>query len=197
LSRNNEGEPDLLPSLQETPTHTFEQIAESAPEQSLEPTPTPTPEQHTFDSDTTDDQWVPPPYIPIGYVYDVEGEVAWIRDVWQTSREVIYAGDAQVSGTADVRTLITDPRVRTVEITAGTNGISYSRIYLFHDGSLIFAFWAGEEQHRMYFYAGLMFRWRYTPASGERVDFDNMRDYWEFIDWEDSVYQDIWDLGIS
>jgi hypothetical protein len=46
------------------------------------------------------------------------------------------------------------------------------------NGSLIFAYFEGVVQHRLYFKDGLLFRWNYTNSQGE-VSCTAVAAYWE------------------
>lgn len=151
--------------------------------------------------DDQNDEPIPvePPIIdePPPFVSDVEGELARIREIWTESRLDIDNGRVQPTGTDDVKTYITSNRTRMVDITIGVNNIPYMRIYNFYDGELIFAYWEGVDQHRLYFKDGRLFRWRHTPTSGTYIDYDNRFDLAEFREWEQRVFQDIEDLRIG
>jgi len=134
---------------------------------------------------------------PASAVADVEGEVLRIREIWTQSRNVIENGNAQTSGTEEIKVHDADERTRMIDVSSGTNGISYSRIYCFHDGQLIFAFWFGDDQHRFYFKNEALFRWRHTPISGDFVTYDNRHDLADYLEWEHRVFNDINTLGID
>jgi hypothetical protein len=40
------------------------------------------------------------------------------------------------------------------------------------DGQLIFAFYDGKDFHRLYFYEGVLMRWRYTAENPDAVNYD-------------------------
>ena len=80
---------------------------------------------------------------------DVDAELAQIRS-WYYS-----------PGATDVRR----------EVGAGTNGWSYSREYLYHDGVMVFAYvYGGGEEHRLYFKEGTLFFVIETDRSEYRLD---------------------------
>lgn len=80
---------------------------------------------------------------------DVDAELAQIRS-WYYS-----------PGATDVRR----------EVGAGTNGWSYSREYLYHDGVMVFAYvYGGGEEHRLYFKDGTLFFVIETDRSEYRLD---------------------------
>ena len=63
----------------------------------------------------------------------------------------------------------------------GSYSDTYSRCYYFNNGELIFAFFEGNDSHRLYFYDEMLMRWRYTSTKGTAVnyDFDFSKDYLE------------------
>lgn len=80
---------------------------------------------------------------------DADAELAQIRAWYYTP------------GTGDVRR----------EVGAGTNGWSYSREYLYHDGVMVFAYvYGGGEEHRLYFKDGTLFYVIETDRSEYRLD---------------------------
>ena len=62
--------------------------------------------------------------------------------------------------------------LKKLSITRGTDGIGsysddYGRSYYLEDGKPVFAFYQGDDAHRLYFYKGLLMRWRYNPIGSE------------------------------
>jgi len=160
-----------------------------APTPSPEPDPTPTPTPEPTPTPT------PTPEVRVA-VSDVEGEILKIREIWTESRGIIDNRGVQATGSNDVKTYLTGGRTRNVDVRRGTNNIDYARIYMFYDDELIFAYWTGSEDHRLYFKNEQLFRWRRT-VSGNITDFDNRSDLAEYLEWERRAFQDIEDLRIS
>jgi len=124
------------------------------------------------------------------FVFNVEYEIYGIRDIWTQSRNVIDNGTLKPSGSNTIKNYTINDRTTMIEISSGVNNISYSRIYSFYDGQLIFAFWSGDDQHRLYFKNERLFRWRHTSASGTTTDYDNRHDLAEYSEWEQRALQD-------
>ena len=82
-----------------------------------------------------------------------------------------------------------------VIVFRGTKGIgsysdTYSRCYYFDNGKLFFAFFEGNDSHRLYFYDEMLMRWRYTSTTGTAVnyDFDFSKDYFQ---WEELALNEV------
>ena len=94
--------------------------------------------------------------------------------------------------------------VRKIVVAKGCDGLGsysgkYSRSYYFTDGELIFAFFEGADAHRLYFYQGLLMRWRYQAAgqsnlSAVNEDFSFSE---EFLLWERLALEEIQTFDIS
>jgi len=187
------------PQLQQPLSPTFQ----ATPESPIEPTPkqTPAPEvestpQPDITTITPEPETIEMPHQP---VVDVEGEISVIREIWAEARYLIDNELVEAIGSTDIATFITCQRTRIVEVMMDVAGIPYSRIYLFHDGQLVFAFWfvEADEEHRFYFKDDELFRWRHTPVTGYSVNFDNRHDLVAYLDWGQRIFMDIDELGIS
>jgi hypothetical protein len=107
-------------------------------------------------------------------ISDVEGEVSRIRELWTDDRSAISNGEyLMTSVDTGITAFWNGGNLKMIEVVSGTNDIAYSRIYEYENNTLIFAYWEGEDAHRLYFTNGYQFRWRHTLASGEYVDYDN------------------------
>lgn len=65
--------------------------------------------------------------------------------------------------------------LKCLTVYSGTDGIGgysedYGRWYYYDNDQLIFAFYDGKDAHRLYFYNGLLMRWRYRPVGVESTD---------------------------
>lgn len=79
--------------------------------------------------------------------------------------------------------------LRYIAVKRGTDGIgqysdTYSRMYTFCNGELIFAFFEGRDMHRMYFYDELMIRWQYAPSNGGDTVYQDFSFTEEYLAWE-------------
>ena len=171
------------PTPTPTPTHM------PTPTPTSTPTPTPTSAEGSPDSQQPEE--------PGGAgVVDVEREVLAIRKIWTEARALIDSGSVLPSGIGSVKIFDTSDRTRMADVTRGANDLPYSRMYCFHDGQLIFAFWSGDRAHRFYFKNEKMFRWIDTPATGDATTYDNRSDLAEYTEWEKKVRRDVEELGI-
>ena len=119
------------------------------------------------------------------YISDVEGEVVRIRDLWNTDRNAIAAGEFDTRQLDDgVTAFSADGKLRMIEVSRGSYGVDYMRIYQFEDGHLIFAYYENAEQNRLYFKDGWLFRWRFTDAGGNTTNHDNEPENPWYLDWE-------------
>lgn len=68
----------------------------------------------------------------------------------------------------------------------GVNNNQYARYYYYENQELIFAYLEGSDAHRLYFYKGKLFRWRYTPNAADSSEAENhdKEDSEEFREWE-------------
>lgn len=122
----------------------------------------------------------------------VEDEVAFIRGICNSIASDKTAGVYQkVTLRHGVDAYYnSDGQIVCAMVFRGVDGIGgrsslYSRIYYYHEGKLIFAFYEGEDAHRLYFYQGLLMRWRYQGAGVENDaainhDFTFSDEYLEF-----------------
>jgi len=145
------------------------------------PPPTPTIEQETDD-------------VQRQPVANVEGELSVIRRMWREARYSIDHGLIEATGNYRIKTYNVCSQTRVVEVISDINDIHYSRVYLFYDDQLVFAFWFADERHRFYFKNGELFRWWRTSADGYNTFFDNRFDLIEYLDWEKRVLADIDEL---
>jgi hypothetical protein len=119
------------------------------------------------------------------YVSDVEAEVSRIRSIWTADREAIAAGSYEVRSLGNgVTGYYENGVLQNVEVARGTNGLDYLRIFQYDNGTLIFAYYEGVDQNRLYFINDYLFRWRFTSAGGDEVNHDNEPTSQQFLDWE-------------
>ena len=103
----------------------------------------------------------------------------------EVRREVYYYYDSH----GDIRMVVT---------AKGNDGIGkysdqYRRYYYFDNNELIFAFFEGQDNHRMYFYNGELMRWRYQGVGQSRNDAVN-EDFTysdDFLKWERLALQEV------
>ena len=125
------------------------------------------------------------PAVERPWVGDVEGEVLRIRGIWNTDRSAVAEGRYQKKKIRDGVTAYYDNgELKNIEITKGTDGIAYLRILLYSHGELIFAYYEGADQNRLYFKDGYLFRWRVTDAAGNVVNHDNESALEGYLYWE-------------
>jgi len=79
-------------------------------------------------------------------------------------------------------------QLRMIDEYFNDGSIEQTRMYMFENDDLIFAYIAGEgEQNRLYFNNSQLFRWRYTPDindSASDVFYNDERSNEMFIYWE-------------
>ncbi|MDR1820948.1 MAG: hypothetical protein LBQ91_00780 [Oscillospiraceae bacterium] len=132
-------------------------------------------------------------------VSDVAGEVKHIKAIWDgIVEDVSYGFINKVSVRRGVTAFWMDigndgeEYLLRIDVAAGTDDISYSRIYIFDEFTSeyatytdvlpCFSFWSGkEDSHRLYFSEGYLFRWRYTAPDGTHTDYDNASYDSEFL----------------
>ena len=169
---NGETVPAHLPT--ETPAPT------EMPASTPEPTPIPSPEPIP----------TPEPIIipPVLSEQEINDEILKIRELWNASRTAITANVyASVTISPGVVGFIYNGQVRMIEVAGGTDGLDYLRIYQFNNNQLIFAYFEGQDAHRLYFKDSHMFRWRHTPVliiPNDFIDYDNRANEEEFTYWE-------------
>ncbi len=142
---------------------------------------------------------IPPPDISVGqqvqYVSNVYAEIEELLygdDLYreEVSREVYYYYDSY----GDIRMVVT---------AKGNDGIGqysdqYRRYYYFDNDKLVFAFFEGQDCHRMYFYEGQLMRWRYQGVGQSKADAVN-EDFTysdEFLKWESLALQEVERFGV-
>jgi hypothetical protein len=119
------------------------------------------------------------------FISDVEGEVGRIRAIWTADRSAIEGSQyEQRSLRAGVTAYYANGDLRNIEVTRGTDGLDYARIFQYDHGRLIFAYYEGADQNRLYFSDDFLFRWRSTSSGGEAVDHDNESSSTPYLDWE-------------
>jgi hypothetical protein len=118
-------------------------------------------------------------------VGDVEAEVLRIRGIWTADRDAQGKDQYQSLGPIDGAAAFgADGKIRIIEVAKGASGIDYARTYQFEDGQLIFAYFEGAMQERLYFKDGWLFRWRHTAQDGTVTDHDNEPSSAEYLVWE-------------
>lgn len=117
----------------------------------------------------------------------LEAEVLRIRDIWNAGRKAMEEKQYVVSTIAEgIEVYSSNGDIRMIEIEANINGTSYSRIYNFSQGRLIFAFLEEGDAHRLYYKDKKLFRWKYTAdvSKGDQVvNYDNRTDLQGFNQW--------------
>lgn len=132
--------------------------------------------------------------VPINSV-SVENEIEWIRNVYY---DVMDRADRD-----QLRKVMLDNHATAyydsygelvrLDVPYGLDGLGsesahYSRIYIYSNERLIFAFIAGQDSHRLYFYQELLIRWLYRPNQHSTIgavtydlNFSDEYLYWEAL----------------
>ncbi|MCL2163749.1 MAG: DUF2628 domain-containing protein [Oscillospiraceae bacterium] len=129
----------------------------------------------------------------------VENERLRIRDIWQADRAKAENGTYRKHTVAQGIIAYSDKgQIKLIEVAKKTNGIDYSRVYLFEEGDLVFAYFeSSNDAHRMYFYKENMFRWGYTPDvkdTSTTVNYDNREDMLDFREMQNFALSEAWDM---
>jgi hypothetical protein len=125
-------------------------------------------------------------------VADVEAEVSRIRAIWTAVREAQAAGAyATTPLDGGAATAYSEGgQLLLAELARGTYGLDYLRIYEYENGQLIFAYFEGADQNRMYYKDGWLFRWRHTDAAGNVENHDNAPSEPDFLNWESRAWEE-------
>ena len=119
--------------------------------------------------------------LSISYAHiHVESEVELIRTIYNDIQNAKEDGTLSKEYIADgvVRYFDANGTARCIVVYRDVDGIGqesskYSRSYYYDGDKLIFAFYEGEDSHRLYFYNGLLMRWLYrSNGTSEYHDFD-------------------------
>jgi hypothetical protein len=142
---------------------------------------------------------IPAPNISVGR------QVQYVSDVYAEIENLLYSDQLRRE---EVRTEVyyyydSYGDIRMVVTAKGNDGIGqysdqYRRYYYFDNNKLVFAFFEGQDCHRMYFYEGQLMRWRYQGVGQSRSDAVN-EDFTysdEFLKWESLALQEVKSFGV-
>lgn len=119
---------------------------------------------------------------------EIEDEVLRIRAVYNDMVKKINNG-TYVKTDIDRKVVeySENGNVRCVVVGKGVNGISYTRYYYYENDQLMFAYLESTDSHRLYFYNGKLFRWRYAKNAVKFSEADNHdnEDSPDFRKWQD------------
>ena len=92
----------------------------------------------------------------------VEDQVVWIRGIYNEIMTGISNGSYTEKTLPSGETLYySGNELKCASAGRGIDGNPYGRMYYYHDGKLIFAYYEADDAHRYYFYEGKLIRWRY------------------------------------
>ena len=136
---------------------------------------------------------------------NVGNQVQWVSDEYYEIEDLLYADELYREEVSREVYYYYDHYgdIRMVVTAKGNDGIGqysdqYRRYYYFSDGELIFAYFEGQDCHRMYFYQGELMRWRYQGVGQSRSDAVN-EDFTysdEFLKWESLALQEVKNFGV-
>ena len=142
---------------------------------------------------------IPAPDISVG------NQVQYVSDVYAEIENMLYADQLRRE---EVRTEVyyyydSYGDIRMVVTAKGNDGLGeysdqYRRYYYFDNDQLVFAYFEGQDCHRMYFYEGQLMRWRYQGVGQSRSDAVN-EDFTysdEFLKWESLALQEVKSFGV-
>lgn len=102
---------------------------------------------------------------------ETEAMVTWVRSCWTADRNAIEKGTYDKTMLdSSVTVYSSGGEVKMIEAAAGYGGNSFSRIYEYRDGKLIFAFYSTKgQEYRLYFDNDSLFRLRVKINGNETV----------------------------
>ncbi len=102
---------------------------------------------------------------------NVEDEVSSIRDKYDSIMDGVLGSQYQTKSIDQgVTAYITGNLVKAIFVDKGYSGYEYSRRYYYDDDRLIFAYYEGNDAHRLYFKDNRLFRWRYASEATNAQD---------------------------
>ncbi len=135
----------------------------------------------------------------------VDNQVQYIGNVYTEIENMLYSDQLRRE---EVRTEVYYyydfyGDIRMVVTAKGNDGLGdysnqYRRYYYFDNDQLIFAYFEGQDCHRLYFYEGQLARWRYQGVGQSRSDAVN-EDFTyseEFLKWESLALQEVKSFGV-
>lgn len=102
---------------------------------------------------------------------DVEQEVLWIREKYNDIVENIAEDQYEEYSLQDgIIAYCDDSELQAVVVSKNVNQNSYRRFYYYCENELIFAYYEGNDAHRLYFYDEHLMRWRYSKDATNAQD---------------------------